>query len=401
MGAIRAIAAAASRPYAEPAGCPFMVGQRGANSTQMGVHMRNQYAGQLVLGVLGLALLCPVAAQAASGTVTAWGPLGKAKDSKPFTWDSFSKPTATNATFSWTVGPLVADDNTMAAVSLDKPLNKFADGPTGIQDISFNPSAELLGGGPPPPNVTIPRNGYSLSGNHGSTAQVSFSGSSTVESKVSMGMRGPIYKATLIATATGSLGADTTVARKWYSHAEIADPMLISASDLASMGVAATDSTWDYFQVFSFGASVDSPEGLVTMTEHYQDAAGTFQSLSLSLTKDAASVSMAGLLPQLYLLDEADAWMDAMPAEASLDDVLGALKTNRHVTLGVMLAGIAVPRLATAGTEAIVAQVGLDLAVQDGAAAPPVPEPQAWALGLVGFALTGCQYRLRNRATRG
>jgi hypothetical protein len=404
MGAIRAIAAAASRPYAEPAGCPFMVGQRGVNSTQMRVHMRNQYAGQLVLGVLGLALLCPVAAQAASGTVTAWGPLGKAKDSKPFLWENQWEPTAAKATFGWTAGPLVADDNTMAAVS-DKDLPKFAAGPTGrpmgIPNITFyDPAYDPLGD-EPPPNVSIGRNAYSLSGNHGSTAQVSFSGSSTVESKVSMGMRGPIYKATLIATATGSLGADTTVARKWYSHAEIADPMLISASDLASMGVAATDSTWDYFQVFSFGASVDSPEGLVTMTEHYQDAAGTFQSLSLSLTKDAASVSMAGLLPQLYLLDEADAWMDAMPAEASLDDVLGALKTNRHVTLGVMLAGIAVPRLATAGTEAIVAQVGLDLAVQDGAAAPPVPEPQAWALGLVGFALTGCQYRLRNRATRG
>jgi len=104
MGAIRAIAAAASRPYAEPAGCPFMVGQRGANSTQMGVHMRNQYAGQLVLGVLGLALLCPVAAQAASGTVTAWGPLGKAKDSKPFLWENQWEPTAAKATFGWTAG---------------------------------------------------------------------------------------------------------------------------------------------------------------------------------------------------------------------------------------------------------------------------------------------------------
>lgn len=337
----------------------------------------------------------------------AFAPHGKPSETKNFDWSHFAPEVADKAKFGWAAGPLVADDINMPAVE-GATADKFRKGPVGPNGVPnpqgvpafvFETPAEaedLLGElAPPAPPVVRTPNAYSLSGNHGSEAHVSFAGSSTAENMVNMGQRVTKFKATITATASGSLGTDLTLARQWRSVATVRDPMWITAGALSAVGVTEADAAWDYLQIVSFSGQVDSPEGRVTMRESYSDATGTLQAMEMTLTQHAAELSFEGLIPDLYLLGDDGVLADELPSPASVDDVLLALAMNRGITLGILLHGVPVPRTLLSGNGDAVARINIDLMVQDGAAAPPIPEPETWIMSMLGLAVLGCGSRWR------
>lgn len=347
---------------------------------------------------LCLVSLSPLSAYPASGTITAFAPHGKPGMPKNFDWSSLLPGVAETATFGWVAGPLTADDINTPAVTGATALKfrKGLAGPEGVPSFVFETPEEVTAGllgeqVPPAPPVVRTPNAYSLSGNHGSEAHVSFSGSSTVESKVNMGQRLTLYKATITATASGALGTDLTLARQWRSVATVRDPMWITAGALSAVGVTEADAAWDHLQIVSFSGQVDSPEGRVTMRESYSDATGTLQAMEMTLTQHAAELSFEGLIPDLYLLGDDGVWADELPSPASVDDVLSALAMNRGITLGILLHGVPVPRTLLSGNGDAVARINIDLMVQDGAAAPPIPEPETWIMSVLGLAVLGCR----------